>query len=115
MHCKTCDIKDPSQNITWVTPEGFGGPTTPTCDGARYPEKPRAMTQHAVGFVCHIDESIPSGSGARAESRVELDASGARGFLLKLERVVRRDGERPPALSEAADPDPSRASQGQYP
>ncbi|CAH0540278.1 Electron transfer flavoprotein-ubiquinone oxidoreductase [Vibrio marisflavi CECT 7928] len=27
LHCKTCDIKDPSQNITWVTPEGGGGPS----------------------------------------------------------------------------------------
>ncbi|QAX82180.1 electron transfer flavoprotein-ubiquinone oxidoreductase [Candidatus Pseudomonas adelgestsugas] len=27
VHCKTCDIKDPSQNITWITPEGAGGPT----------------------------------------------------------------------------------------
>jgi electron-transferring-flavoprotein dehydrogenase len=26
IHCKTCDIKEPSQNITWVTPEGGGGP-----------------------------------------------------------------------------------------
>ncbi|XP_034241261.1 electron transfer flavoprotein-ubiquinone oxidoreductase, mitochondrial [Thrips palmi] len=26
IHCKTCDIKDPSQNINWVTPEGSGGP-----------------------------------------------------------------------------------------
>ncbi len=26
VHCKTCDIKDPSQNITWVVPEGGGGP-----------------------------------------------------------------------------------------
>jgi electron-transferring-flavoprotein dehydrogenase len=26
VHCKTCDIKDPSQNITWVAPEGGGGP-----------------------------------------------------------------------------------------
>ncbi len=26
VHCKTCDIKDPAQNITWVTPEGAGGP-----------------------------------------------------------------------------------------
>jgi electron-transferring-flavoprotein dehydrogenase len=26
VHCKTCDIKDPSQNIVWVTPEGGGGP-----------------------------------------------------------------------------------------
>ncbi|MBU74129.1 MAG: electron transfer flavoprotein-ubiquinone oxidoreductase [Rhodospirillaceae bacterium] len=29
VHCKTCDIKDPSQNIIWVTPEGGGGPTYP--------------------------------------------------------------------------------------
>ena len=26
VHCKTCDIKDPTQNINWVTPEGTGGP-----------------------------------------------------------------------------------------
>jgi electron-transferring-flavoprotein dehydrogenase len=26
VHCKTCDIKDPMQNIVWVTPEGGGGP-----------------------------------------------------------------------------------------
>ena len=26
VHCKTCDIKDPAQNITWVVPEGGGGP-----------------------------------------------------------------------------------------
>ena len=29
VHCKTCDIKDPSQNIVWVTPEGLGGPNYP--------------------------------------------------------------------------------------
>jgi electron-transferring-flavoprotein dehydrogenase len=29
VHCKTCDIKDPSQNITWVVPEGGGGPSYP--------------------------------------------------------------------------------------
>ncbi len=29
VHCKTCDIKDPQQNITWVTPEGTGGPNYP--------------------------------------------------------------------------------------
>lgn len=29
VHCKTCDIKDPSQNITWVCPEGGGGPNYP--------------------------------------------------------------------------------------
>jgi electron-transferring-flavoprotein dehydrogenase len=30
VHCKTCDIKDPAQNITWVTPEGGGGPNYAT-------------------------------------------------------------------------------------
>ena len=29
VHCKTCDIKDPTQNINWVTPEGGGGPRYP--------------------------------------------------------------------------------------
>ena len=26
VHCKTCDIKDPTQNIVWTAPEGGGGP-----------------------------------------------------------------------------------------
>ena len=26
VHCKTCDVKDPYENITWVPPEGGGGP-----------------------------------------------------------------------------------------
>ena len=30
VHCKTCDIKDPAQNIVWATPEGGGGPNYPT-------------------------------------------------------------------------------------
>jgi electron-transferring-flavoprotein dehydrogenase len=29
VHCKTCDIKDPAQNITWICPEGSGGPNYP--------------------------------------------------------------------------------------
>jgi len=29
VHCKTCDIKDPTQNINWVVPEGGGGPNYP--------------------------------------------------------------------------------------
>jgi electron-transferring-flavoprotein dehydrogenase len=29
VHCKTCDIKDNTQNIDWVTPEGGGGPNYP--------------------------------------------------------------------------------------
>jgi electron-transferring-flavoprotein dehydrogenase len=29
VHCKTCDIKDPSQNINWTTPQGGDGPNYP--------------------------------------------------------------------------------------
>jgi electron-transferring-flavoprotein dehydrogenase len=29
IHCKTCDIKDPTQNIEWAVPEGGGGPNYP--------------------------------------------------------------------------------------
>ena len=29
VHCKTCDIKDPCQNIDWVTPQGGDGPNYP--------------------------------------------------------------------------------------
>ena len=32
VHCKTCDIKDPNRNITWVPPEGGGGRIIPICD-----------------------------------------------------------------------------------
>src|SRR3546814_4979463 len=32
VHCKTCDIKDPTQNINWVVPEGGGGPNYPNID-----------------------------------------------------------------------------------
>ena len=34
VHCKTCDIKDPTQNIVWVTPEGGGGPNYAGCSVA---------------------------------------------------------------------------------
>jgi len=30
VHCKTCDIKDPTQNIVWVTPQGGEGPIYPS-------------------------------------------------------------------------------------
>jgi len=29
VHCKTCDIKDPTQNIVWTTPQGGDGPNYP--------------------------------------------------------------------------------------
>ncbi|KAG8226170.1 hypothetical protein J437_LFUL007407 [Ladona fulva] len=35
IHCKTCDIKDPSQNINWVVPEGGGGPAYDGIIGVR--------------------------------------------------------------------------------
>ena len=34
VHCKTCDIKDPAQNITWVPPEGGSGPNYAGCDAS---------------------------------------------------------------------------------
>src|SRR3546814_3475853 len=35
VHCKTCDIKDPRQNINWVVPEGGGGPNYPRSEERR--------------------------------------------------------------------------------
>ena len=35
VHCKTCDIKDPNQNINWVPPQGGEGPDYPICSAAR--------------------------------------------------------------------------------
>ena len=37
VHCKTCDIKDPTQNIVWVTPRAAAGRTMPACDGPADP------------------------------------------------------------------------------
>jgi hypothetical protein len=48
VHCKTCDIKDPSQNITWVTPEGGGGPNYPNMI---YQKKPLTLAAFLLGFV----------------------------------------------------------------
>jgi electron-transferring-flavoprotein dehydrogenase len=46
VHCKTCDIKDPTQNINWVVPEGGGGPKSPS----RYACAGRGRrSDHAVG------------------------------------------------------------------
>ncbi len=42
VHCKTCDIKDPTQNIVWVTPEGGAGPTTRGCE--RREQAPRRLS-----------------------------------------------------------------------
>ena len=40
VHCKTCDIKDPNQNINWVVPEGGGGPNYPGCSSWRCRDLP---------------------------------------------------------------------------
>jgi hypothetical protein len=48
VHCKTCDIKDPTQNIVWVTPEGGGraelfgdvSPATPLPNSLHFPDLP---------------------------------------------------------------------------
>ncbi len=40
VHCKTCDIKDPNQNITWTTPEGGGGPNYVEYVSAYCPSRP---------------------------------------------------------------------------
>ncbi len=47
IHCKTCDIKDPSQNIRWVTPEGLAGQITRTC-------KPKSKpAELSAGLLVH--------------------------------------------------------------
>ena len=44
VHCKTCDIKDPTQNIVWVTPEGGGGPNYAGCDAAAPAVEPQGIS-----------------------------------------------------------------------
>ena len=39
VHCKTCDIKDPSQNIVWITPEGMGVLTIQICSQSNFPSE----------------------------------------------------------------------------
>ena len=74
VHCKTCDIKDPAQNITWITPEGAGGPTTATCSRRLLP-RPRDRLQHQTPDV------------AEQRNQIRQEAAGPR-------RRWRRDGRR---------------------
>jgi electron-transferring-flavoprotein dehydrogenase len=48
VHCKTCDIKDPSQNITWTCPQGGDGFMTPACPTGlpRCQESDEERTRH---------------------------------------------------------------------
>jgi electron-transferring-flavoprotein dehydrogenase len=48
VHCKTCDIKDPSQNIVWTTPEGGGGPNYPNMSEGD------GMTRFKVLLACRV-------------------------------------------------------------
>ncbi len=51
VHCKTRDIKDPSQNITWVTPEGGGGPITQICNCESQLRNPKAVPRHCFFYT----------------------------------------------------------------
>ena len=61
VHCKTCDIKDPAQNIDWTTPEGGGGPNYPGhVSGAE--ARPETATFADEAFSC---KNVVSASGRR--------------------------------------------------
>ncbi|TCA59935.1 hypothetical protein E0J09_19260 [Rhizobium leguminosarum bv. viciae] len=59
---KTCDIKDPNQNINWVPPQGGEGPVYPTCDASGGFQQ--------VTF-CFLGSSINERYPTRADNRVD--------------------------------------------
>ena len=67
VHCKTCDIKDPAQNINWVTPEGLGGAELPEHVTVQYPSNDPLRTRLLPAGAgrdkpvpCHRQPSRPS-------------------------------------------------------
>lgn len=77
VHCKTCDIKDPAQNITWVAPEGTGGPNYPNMGNEK----------GSLGSLFHAAPVSP------AAGRWERTRRGSRRRAIR----CRRSGAAPPA------------------
>ncbi len=59
VHCKTCDIKDPTQNINWVVPEGGGGPNYPEHVIALLPSSPLALAARRAGASGRVRRCRP--------------------------------------------------------
>ncbi len=78
VHCKTCDIKDPNQNITWVPPEGGGGPNYPICDAVPHDRRSR---------YCHIGDFNGAGTGG---GRPVLAGGRKKAILRPTRRAARR-------------------------
>ena len=87
VHCKTCDIKDPNRNITWVPPEGGGGPNYPKLKGPAHWDTPKKLVvdvelepdhDYELGLNCPAAQNIQSADGVplvpmpklRSESRL---------------------------------------------
>src|SRR5690606_2217239 len=63
VHCRTCDIKDPFQNITWAPPEGGAVPTIQTCDAI----SDRTINMTATYIVDYLRSPFaPANRGALA-------------------------------------------------
>ena len=69
VHCKTCDIKDPAQNIDWTPPEGGGGPNYPGhVNGAK--ARPETATFADEDFSCkNVDIGVGSAASAARFTR----------------------------------------------
>ena len=66
VHCKTCDIKDPQQNIHWVTPEGGGGPNYSDMYGADAHAAPQPRrAAHAARIAVHVPHEASCRRGPR--------------------------------------------------
>ena len=97
VHCKTCDIKDPNQNINWVVPEGGGGPNYP-----RHVKSPRQLRPGGAQQRPEIGDGSAEVASRRAEgvrpdrrlgAAAVRDAVAAR-CARRLRRVARRPAAR---------------------
>ena len=86
VHCKTCDIKDPLQNIHWVTPEGGGGPNYPGMRGRTSPcsrcgRRATVTSGHQEATHSHAAPRTPLESPCRCRtSRVSTRSENTHGL-----------------------------------
>ncbi len=97
VHCKTCDIKDPTQNIAWVTPKGGGGPNSAGMWGAPFAGRagPPERTGGAPGrlsWAARPSGRPPPTATRREEHRAEPQQHHRVGRRLGNRRRLEFDG-----------------------
>jgi ferredoxin-like protein FixX len=95
VHCKTCDIKDPTQNIVWVTPKAAGGPTTPACSAQPGVHQTTGLARPGTGPPASTTRTARGQPPAwRSSSQSTLSPASSTGACSTTIKVARR-GRKP--------------------